>query len=272
MDQFHVALLPIGWGGKAPMSHHWQPMGDLRLVSCSDQIALGRETNRFLAEALAAHPGRFVALAVGDSTLPLYAHLDELGPSWAGRSIMPVDELVPPPADTGSRFSARLAAALPETLRSRLVPIQVDEDPELAAIALEARLRAEGLAAVVLGLGPDGHVAFNQPPTPVDARTRVVPLAPRQPVPAGGCRTVEVGADDRCHHRSRRRVRSRHRLGSRQDGGARSAPERAGGPGLAGQLAAPSSPPERGDRAANVRRGIKRRVRPASSRSASCGW
>jgi glucosamine-6-phosphate deaminase len=160
------------------MSHHWQPMGDLRLVSCSDQIALGRETNRFLAEALAAHPGRFVALAVGDSTLPLYAHLDELGPSWAGRSIITVDELVPPPADTGRRFSARLAAALPETLRSRLVPIQVDEDPELAAIALEARLRAEGLAAVVLGLGPDGHVAFNQPPTPVDARTRVVPLAP----------------------------------------------------------------------------------------------
>lgn len=153
-------------------------MGDVRLVSCSDEIALGRETNRFVGEALAAHPGRFVALAVGDSTLPLYAHLDALGSRWAGRAILPVDELVPPPADTGSRFSARLAAALPETLRPRLVPIEVDEDPELAAIALDARLRAEGLAAVVLGLGPDGHFAFNQPPTPVDARTRVVPLAP----------------------------------------------------------------------------------------------
>jgi glucosamine-6-phosphate deaminase len=153
-------------------------MGDVRLVACSDQIALGRETNRFVGDALAAHPGRFVALAVGDSTLPLYAHLDELGPSWAGRAILPVDELVPPPADAGSRFSARLAAALPETLRPRLVPIQVDEDPELAAIALDARLRAEGMAAVVLGLGPDGHFAFNQPPTPPDARTRVVPLAP----------------------------------------------------------------------------------------------
>jgi glucosamine-6-phosphate deaminase len=152
-------------------------MGDVRLVSCSDEIALARETNRFVGEALAAHPGRFVALAVGASTLPLYAHLDELGPNWAGRALMPVDELVPPPVDAGSRFSARLAGALPETLRPRLVPIQVDEDPELAAIALEARLRAEGLAAVVLGLGPDGHFAFNQPPTPVDARTRVVPLA-----------------------------------------------------------------------------------------------
>ena len=152
-------------------------MGDVRLVSCSDMVALGRETNRFVGEALAAHPGRFVALAVGDSTLPLYAHLDDLGSSWAGRAIMPVDELVPPPADAGRRFSTRLRTAVPEALRSRLVPIEVDGDLELEAIRLEARLRAEGLAAVVLGLGPDGHFAFNQPPTPADAAARVVPLA-----------------------------------------------------------------------------------------------
>ena len=153
-------------------------MGDVRLVFCSDRIALARETNRFLGEALASHPGRFVALAVGDSTLPLYAALDELGSSWAGRAIMPVDELVPSPADPDRRFSARLAGALPEPLRRRLVPIDVVGDPDLRAIALEARLRAEGLAAVVLGLGPDGHFAFNQPPTPPDAPARVVPLAP----------------------------------------------------------------------------------------------
>ena len=152
-------------------------MADLRVVSCSDRIALGRETNRFLTEALGSHPGRFVALAVGQSTLPLHAHLDDLGLAWAGRAVMPVDELVPPPADPEQRFSARLAVALPEALRPRLVPIEVDEDPELQAIALDARLRAEGLAAVILGLGPDGHFAFNQPPTPAEARARVVPLA-----------------------------------------------------------------------------------------------
>ena len=153
-------------------------MQAIRQIACSDRIALARETSRFIGEALAAHPGRFVALAVGDSTLPLYARLDELGAAWAGRAVMPVDELVPSPADPARRFSARLDAALPETLRSRLHPIEVDDDPGLRAIQLEARLRAEGMAAVVLGLGPDGHVAFNQPPTPLDAGTRLVPLAP----------------------------------------------------------------------------------------------
>ena len=152
-------------------------MGEIRQVACSDRIALGRETRRFVGDALASHPGRFLAFAVGESTLPLYARLDELGSAWAGRSLIPVDELVPPPADADRRFSARLGAALPEALRRRLVPIDVADDPGLRAIQLEARLRAEGLAAVVLGLGPDGHFAFNQPPTPVDAPTRVVPLA-----------------------------------------------------------------------------------------------
>ncbi|HMC81198.1 MAG TPA: 6-phosphogluconolactonase [Acidimicrobiia bacterium] len=70
------------------------------------------------------------------------------------------------------------AAALPGELRRRLIPIEVEGDPQLRAIALDARLRAEGLAAVVLGLGPDGHVAFNQPATPLDAPARVVDLAP----------------------------------------------------------------------------------------------
>jgi glucosamine-6-phosphate deaminase len=108
----------------------------------------------------------------------VYYRRDELGSAWAGRSIMPVDELVPPPADPAQRFSARLRAALPEELRPRLVPIDVSDDPHLRAVELEARLRFEGLAAVVLGLGPDGHVAFNQPPTPADAPTRVVGVSP----------------------------------------------------------------------------------------------
>ncbi|HEV7687727.1 MAG TPA: 6-phosphogluconolactonase [Acidimicrobiia bacterium] len=181
-------------------------MEELRLLHCTDGAALAEMTAGFVSEALAAHPGRFVALAVGDSTLPLYARLDAADPGWQGRAITPVDELVPPPADPERRFSARLAAALPDGLRGRLVPIEVDApdrrgadlDPpdrrsgdldaadrraadldaaDRRAADLDDRLRSDGLAAVVLGLGPDGHIAFNQPPTPVDAPARVVGLA-----------------------------------------------------------------------------------------------
>jgi glucosamine-6-phosphate deaminase len=158
------------------------------VVRCSDRAALAAEVTRFVHGALAGHRGRFVALAVGDSTLPLYGGLDADDPGWAGRAVMPVDELVPPPADPARRFSARLAAALPDGLSPRLAPVEVDGDggPARRAAELDERLRAEGLCAVVLGLGPDGHFAFNQPPTPVDAPTRVVDLAPDNLARLGG--------------------------------------------------------------------------------------
>jgi glucosamine-6-phosphate deaminase len=152
-------------------------MDDVRLLRCPDRAALARETGQFVGDALAAHAGRFVALAVGDSTLPLYGALDVTDPAWSDRSITPVDELVPPPADPAQRFSARLAAALPVELRSRLVAIDVAGDAARRAVELDARLEADGLAVVVLGLGPDGHIAFNQPPTSSDAPSRVVDLA-----------------------------------------------------------------------------------------------
>src|SRR2546423_1965747 len=95
-------------------------MGAIRQVACSDRLALARETNRFIGEALASHPGRFVALAVGDNTPPLYAHPDELGPRSEGPALPPVDELVPPPAAPHPRLSAPPAPALPPALRPPL--------------------------------------------------------------------------------------------------------------------------------------------------------
>jgi 6-phosphogluconolactonase/glucosamine-6-phosphate isomerase/deaminase len=119
-----------------------------------------------------------VALAVGDTTLPLYAGLDPEHPGWEGRTISPVDELVPPPTDPTRRLADRLVASLPAGLRHRLRPIDVSGEPERRAAELDARLDEEGLALAVLGLGPDGHVAFNQPPAPADAPTRVVDIHP----------------------------------------------------------------------------------------------
>src|SRR5437667_89758 len=56
----------------------------------------------------------------------------------------------------------------------RLVPC-----PDRSALAAETgRFVSAGLIAVVLGPGPAGHFAFNQPPTPVAAPARVVDLAP----------------------------------------------------------------------------------------------
>ena len=119
-----------------------------------------------------------MALAVGTTTLPHYRALEEHEDALAGKIILPVDELVPPPADEAKSFGARLRVALPPRLTSRYRPLRVREDPEAEAEQLEAELENLGLAVAVLGLGPDGHVALNQPGSPAESRTRVVEIEP----------------------------------------------------------------------------------------------
>lgn len=134
--------------------------------------ALARAVETWLLEALRAGPGSIVALAVGRSTLPLYGDLPADDPVWNGRRILPLDELVPPPVDPAASFVARLRAALPPALAARVDPLPP------AADALEARLAADGICAAVLGLGPDGHVAFNQPGSDAASGCRIVEVTP----------------------------------------------------------------------------------------------
>lgn len=74
--------------------------------------------------------------------------------------------------------------------RSFVVPLQVPatqvvrfaeeiEDPESECIAYARRIDAAGgFDLAVLGLGPNGHLGFNEPPSTAEATTRVVTLTP----------------------------------------------------------------------------------------------
>ncbi len=113
----------------------------------------------WLLDALRAEPGSDVLLAVGESTLPLYTVWPSDDPAWEGKRILPLDELVPaPPRDS---FFERLCRAVPAGLRSRCAPIETEPS---------------SICAGVLGLGPDGRIAFNQPPSEADSVTRIVSL------------------------------------------------------------------------------------------------
>ena len=68
-------------------------------------------------------------------------------------------------------------AGIPEE-HIHLVPATAN-DPEAAAAAYEAELaELGGLELAVVGLGPNGHVAFNEPGSAPDSRTRVIDLTP----------------------------------------------------------------------------------------------
>ena len=148
----------------------------LRAQRFASSAALGAALRAELTTAIRKGSGRYVALAVGSTTLPHYADLDPA--AFVDRLILPIDELVPAPARRELRFSRQLCAALPAELSGCVSDLGIDGDLARRARELDAELDRAGLCACVLGLGPDGHIAFNQPPSGPQAPTRVVELSP----------------------------------------------------------------------------------------------
>ena len=140
-----------------------------------------------------------MALAVGRTTLP---HYRVLGDALAGKIVLPIDELVPRPARGELAFGAQLRDALPPSLLARYRPLRVHGDPEVEAAQLDRELGELGLAVCVLGLGPDGHVAMNQPGSAADSPARVVEIVPENLARLGDVaparRALTLGMAGRC--------------------------------------------------------------------------
>ena len=132
---------------------------------------------------LQARPALRVCLPTGDTPAPLYAELvaaEGRGDApFASATVVLLDEWVGLPAGDPARCDVRLRDQLLGRLDGppRFVAIDADAaDPDAAAAAHDAEC-ARGLDLVILGLGMNGHVGFNEPGSRPDDPTRLVRLA-----------------------------------------------------------------------------------------------
>jgi 6-phosphogluconolactonase len=115
----------------------------------------------------AARAGAEIALTGGSTPRRAYERAAELGGDWSRAGIWWGDERCVPPDDERSNY--RLAN---ETLLTRLDSpprihrIRGEDEPARAAVAYERELSGTRLDLVLLGLGPDGHVASLFPGSP----------------------------------------------------------------------------------------------------------
>lgn len=131
---------------------------------------------------LRAEPRLRICLPTGDTPSPVYAALaghDRAGDAlWAQATVVLLDEWVDLPPGDPARCDVRLRRELLDRLAPppRFVPIDVDgSDDDAAARAHDEAAR--GLDLVLLGLGMNGHVGFNEPGSRPDDPTRLVRLA-----------------------------------------------------------------------------------------------
>lgn len=160
-------------------------MREVRILPTSQDVALAAAD--LVTEQVRKVPASVLGVATGSTPLGLYAHLARRardGLSFAGCRAFLLDEYVGLPPEHPERYRN---VVLRELAGPVGLPADAVHAPDVDAVDLEAAAArydaaiaaSGGIDLQVLGLGADGHVAFNMPGTPPDAPTHVTTLSER---------------------------------------------------------------------------------------------
>lgn len=155
--------------------------GGLRLMVVDDPAAAGEAAAGLIAEEAAARPQLVLGVATGSTPEPVWQALAARRLDLSAARAFALDEYVglPPGHPQSYRAVVEREIAVPLGLARARVRVPGDDGDDDAAPARFERdlARAGGVDVQVLGIGRNGHIAFNEPGSPLDSRTRIAPLA-----------------------------------------------------------------------------------------------
>jgi len=161
----------------------------VEVVILADEAAIGVLVADAVAALVRRRPAAVLGVATGSTPLPVYRELvrrarDGLAPDWSGVTFFTLDEYVGLPAGSAASYRSTIARELTDPLG--IDPAQVhgpDPDPDRLPDAGERYEReiheAGGVDLQLLGIGADGHLAFNEPGSSLVSRTRIKTLTAR---------------------------------------------------------------------------------------------
>lgn len=134
------------------------------------RAAMGRAAAAIVAEALRRRlsrdgHARMIFAAAPSQASMLAALVEAPGIAWERVTAFHMDEYIGLPPDTPQRFANWLKLHLLDRVTFEAVHlISPGDDPRRAAAAYAAALAAAPIDIVCLGIGVNGHLAFNDPP------------------------------------------------------------------------------------------------------------
>lgn len=155
----------------------------MRVEVHEDAQAVGRRGAALAVEQLKgtiAERGEATLLvSTGASQFAVMEHLSAADLAWDRVTVLHLDEYVGLPADHPASFRRYLRERLVDVVRPRCF-VPVDADGELGEVLppLEAVAAELPVDAALIGVGENGHIAFNDPPADFNAAEafRVVTL------------------------------------------------------------------------------------------------
>ena len=158
----------------------------MRLVVVRDYEELSREAARWVARRLLERPDLVLALPTGDTPIGMYRELVRLHREglvdFSQVTAFNLDEYLGIPPDHSQSFASFMHRHLWDQVNLKKervhIPASLPEDPDGECTRYESLIQeAGGLDLAVLGLGENGHIAFNEPGTPLESRTHVAQLS-----------------------------------------------------------------------------------------------
>jgi glucosamine-6-phosphate deaminase len=156
----------------------------MKLEVADDFEDLGERAFRHVEKRLARKKEPVVVLPTGNTPLGLYAACVRhgSGSAIARARFVQLDEYLGIAADDRRSLSGWLDRVLLGPLsigRERLIGFDsATSDPDREAARVERETRSAGIDLAILGLGPNGHLGFNEPGSDFGSSSRAVPLTP----------------------------------------------------------------------------------------------
>lgn len=157
---------------------------DVEIFVVPTASATGSVAAGILAAVIRSKPDAVLGVATGGSPLPIYAALADHRLDMSSVRAFALDEYVGLPAAHPESYAEVVRREVTERLHLDPANVSVPDgaaaDPEAAAAGYDAAIAAVGGVDVqILGIGHNGHLAFNEPGSALDSRTRVEVLTER---------------------------------------------------------------------------------------------
>lgn len=166
-----------------------------QLKIVADYAAMSRQAADVVAKIVQQNPRANIALPTGSTPVGMFQALaDDVRKntlSFSQTQFFCLDEYYPVAADHPASLTTWLHANFFDPCQVPATNVHkipsTEHDPAPQAQAYETKIaQAGGLDLAMLGLGGNGHIAFNEPGSAGDSRTRVLNLTPESITQARG--------------------------------------------------------------------------------------